>query len=292
MAPLVALAGVSVAAGLAWAAVVRALPQADPAGSASRRIGTRLGARVEVRRFLRARLDPEAVTGLALTIALGGVVVTGAVFGVFVAMIRSSKGVVHADIAVTRWAAANGTPFSFDVLGWVTSAGSTIVVVVAALAASVYAIRRWRHRTVLLFFLVVVGGQFLLSNLVKVAVERVRPDVPPFQVLPGPSFPSGHATAAAATWAAVALVLGRAASPRGRAILAGSGVAVAVAVACTRVFLGAHWTSDAIGGLLLGWTWFGICAVAFGGRVLRLGAPAKEAVVAPVAAAAGSTRAP
>jgi hypothetical protein len=34
--------------------------------------------------------------------------------------------------------------------------------------------------------------------------------------------------------------------------------------------------SIVIGGLLLGWTWFALCAVAFGGRVLRLGAPVQE----------------
>jgi undecaprenyl-diphosphatase len=123
----------------------------------------------------------------------------------------------------------------------------------------------------------VVAGQFALSNAVKAVVGRVRPDAPPLHVLHGPSFPSGHATAAAATWAAVALVLGRRASPRWRAVLAGAAAAIAVAVACTRVFLGAHWTSDVVGGLLLGWTWFAVCAVAFGGRILRLGEPAEEA---------------
>ena len=123
----------------------------------------------------------------------------------------------------------------------------------------------------------VLAGQLALSNIVKVAVDRIRPDMPPLHVLPGPSFPSGHATAAAATWAAVALVLGRGAPSRTRALLAGAAVAIAVAVACSRVFLGAHWVSDVIGGLLLGWTWFGLCAVAFGGRVMRLGAPVEEA---------------
>jgi membrane-associated phospholipid phosphatase len=145
----------------------------------------------------------------------------------------------------------------------------------------VFALRKWRRWSVALFFLVVLGGQLLLSNAVKYAVERVRPDAPPLHVLSGPSFPSGHATAAAATWAAAALVLSRGSSPRMRAILGGAAAGIAVAVACSRVFLGAHWTSDVIGGLLLGWTWFALCAVAFGGRVLRLGAPVQEASARP-----------
>ena len=152
-----------------------------------------------------------------------------------------------------------------------------VVVIAAGVATAAYALRAWRRWSVVLFLLVVLAGQLALANLVKIAVERVRPDAPPFHVFTGPSFPSGHATAAAATWAAVALVLSRGRSPRARATLGGVAVGIAVAVACSRVFLGAHWTSDVIGGLLLGWTWYAICAVAFGGRVLRLGAPAEQA---------------
>ena len=254
-----------------------AFPQADPARSASRRISAEVAEHRALRRFVRARLDPETATGLTLTLALAGVVIVFVVFGVVVAMIRSNSGVVSVDAAVTRWAAAHATSASLDMLGWLTWAGSTIVVVAVALATTVYAMRASRRWNVALFFLIVLGGQLALSNLIKVAVERVRPDAPPLHVLSGPSFPSGHATAAAATWAAVALVLGRGASPRVRAVLMGTAAAIAVAVACSRVLLGAHWTSDVIGGLLLGWTWFGLCAVAFGGLVLRFAAPGKEA---------------
>jgi undecaprenyl-diphosphatase len=230
-----------------------------------------------LRRSIRARLDPRTTAGLILTLALVGVVIVFIAFGVAIAMIRSNSGVVNVDAAVTRWAAAHATGVSLDVFGWVTLAGSTIGVVAVALAATAFALRKWRRWSVALFFLIVLGGQLLLSNAVKYAVERARPDAPPLHVLSGPSFPSGHATAAAATWAAVALVLSRRSSPRMRAILGGAAVGIAVAVACSRVFLGAHWTSDVIGGLLLGWTWFALCAVAFGGRVLRLGTPAQVA---------------
>ena len=66
-------------------------------------------------------------------------------------------------------------------------------------------------------------------------------------------------------------------SPRTRALLAGGAVAIAVAVACSRVLLGVHWMSDVIAGLAFGWAWFGICAIAFGGRFLVLGAPVEQA---------------
>jgi len=274
------VAALSLVIGVAWGLVVRALPQADPARVASQQLSAELAKKRTAGRFLRARLEPETATGLALTFALASVVIAGIVFGVLVAMIRSNSGVVNVDIGVTRWAAAHATSISLSVFGWLTQLGGTIGTIVIALATVAYAMRARGRWSIALFVIVVVGGESLLASLIKITVGRVRPDLAPFHVLSGASFPSGHATAAAATWAVVALVFGRGASPRTRATLAGVAAGIAVAVACTRVFLGAHWTSDVIGGLILGWVWFGVCAVAFGGRVLELGAPVKEAAAA------------
>jgi hypothetical protein len=52
-----------------------------------------------------------------------------------------------------------------------------------------------------------------------------------------------------------------------------------------------HWLSDVIAGLAVGSAWFCVCAIAFGGRLLRFGAPAEQAErnhAASVAAAAGA----
>jgi membrane-associated phospholipid phosphatase len=38
-----------------------------------------------------------------------------------------------------------------------------------------------------------------------------------------------------------------------------------------------HWLSDVIAGLAVGSAWFCVCAIAFGGRLLRFGAPAEQA---------------
>ena len=62
-----------------------------------------------------------------------------------------------------------------------------------------------------------------------------------------------------------------------RAVLAGLAAGIAVAVAASRVLLDVHWLSDVIAGLALGWAWFAVCGIAFGGRILRFGAGAQVA---------------
>jgi undecaprenyl-diphosphatase len=42
------------------------------------------------------------------------------------------------------------------------------------------------------------------------------------------------------------------------------------------VLLDVHWLSDVVAGLALGWAWFALCAIAFGGRLLRFGVTAER----------------
>ena len=122
-------------------------------------------------------------------------------------------------------------------------------------------------------------GQWLLADGIEELFDRVRPTLNPIAETLGPSFPSGHSAAAAAFYAAAALVLGRGAGKRGRALLAGGAAGIAIAVACTRMFLDVHWLTDTVAGLFLGWAWFAACCIAFGGRrFLRFGAAAEAAM--------------
>lgn len=281
MAVLTLFAAVTTAAGLAGFALVRHWPQADPALSATESIGQRLGGRRGVRRFLRSRMDPATATGLALTVALIGIVLAGALVGLLVWMIRRDVGFVNIDLAVERWAEAHATTISDDVLETVTHLGDTPTIIAVGVAIAIYGVWRWRRLAVPVFVLSVVLGQMLISNTIKVIIDRARPELRPRADFTGTSFPSGHATAAAATYLAVALVLAIGSSPRARAAFAGAAVAIGVAVGCTRVLLGVHWFSDVLAGLTIGWAWFGICAVAIGGRLLSFGAPAKVALSPP-----------
>jgi membrane-associated phospholipid phosphatase len=193
-------------------------------------------------------------------------------------MVRRDVGLVDIDHAIELWADRNATTFTDDVLAGITHLGDTTTILAVGVAISAYGLWRWRKPSIPLFVATVVLGQVLISNTIKLAIDRARPELRPRATFSGTSFPSGHTTAAAATYLAVALVLGIATSPRTRAALAGAAVAIAVTVGSTRVLLGVHWFSDVLAGLVIGWSWFGICAVAFGGRLLRFGAPVEAAI--------------
>jgi undecaprenyl-diphosphatase len=71
-------------------------------------------------------------------------------------------------------------------------------------------------------------------------------------------------------------------------VITGLAAGIAVGVAATRVLLDVHWLTDVIAGLSLGWAWFAVCAIAFGGRILRFGAAVETAQVAEGTASPGS----
>ncbi len=271
------------AVGVVVSAVLLRLPQSDL--SATRAVREELGRSPRVRRFIRTRMTPGRATGLALTAAMLAVVVTGVLFGVIVYMIRRNSGMVGWDLRVASWAGDRGTSRSTRVLELITDLGSTVAIVLVSVATAIYGYRRWHRSSVVLYLTLVVAGQSVIANVIKAAVTRARPAIRPLASYSGASFPSGHTTAAAATFAALALVLGRGKSAKVRAVLGGVAAAIAVAVGCSRMFLGVHWLSDVVAGLALGWSWFAISTVAFGGRILHFGAPA-EVAAAPTAPSA------
>jgi len=236
-------------------------------------------------RLLKRHPSPSPATAEVLGVAAAGVLVATAATGVLLLMIRTRTGVARADTPLAEWAADNATATSTDVLRSISDLGGTNVVVMAALAVTAFEVFRDRRWAVPMFVTLVVGGQFLLSNGIKLIVDRARPSISPLTGFAGTSFPSGHSVAAAATWACLAFVLGRRRNRHVRAVLQGTAVGIAVAVATTRVALGVHWTTDVLAGLFVGWAWFAACAIAFGGRVLQFGEPveiAEEEVAASV----------
>ncbi len=228
-------------------------------------------------RVLRNRTNPAEITGLALTVAIGVCILSAAGIGLLLAMVHSGSGLARWDTGLARFGADRATSGSTTFLRDVSQLGGTMGVAVIGLAVAVVEVRRTRTGAVVAFLLLALGGQFAIANLVKIMVNRDRPAVLHLTGFSGSSFPSGHATAAATTFMACALLLGRRRTNEKRAALAGLAVGLATAVAMSRVLLGVHWFTDVLAGLLLGWAWFALCSIAFGGRLLRFGATTRQA---------------
>jgi undecaprenyl-diphosphatase len=154
------------------------------------------------------------------------------------------------DQPITDWVVGHRTDTLETVVRRISWFGSTkVVLVVAALAAAV----AWRRCPRLaLAILVIALCRPLIEHFFKELVGRERPQGD--QLVPGrgPSFPSGHPLATAASWGLIPLVVGL--YTRKRAIWWTTAVCVwflAVMVAASRVYLGVHFFSDVIGSLIL-----------------------------------------
>ena len=98
------------------------------------------------------------------------------------------------------------------------------------------------------------------TNLAKWAVHRPRPALShPVAHATGFSFPSGHASTAAAVYGVVTFLVVRRAGARIGVVAVVLCSVLVLAVAASRVFLGVHFSSDAAGGILLGVGWLAIC---------------------------------
>ena len=98
----------------------------------------------------------------------------------------------------------------------------------------------------------------LLDNVIKLVISRQRPPADLVHILnptTGYSYPSGHAVFF--TWMAfmLAFALAPRVNPRLRPVLWIAAGLVIVLTCIARVWAGAHWPSDVIGGVLLGLGW-------------------------------------
>ena len=141
-----------------------------------------------------------------------------------------------------RFAPVTALAKVFNVLGLI------YVTVPVRIAVAVYLAyrRRWWHLAA--FAAAVLMSEILIGSL-KAAYDRARPPGS-LVATSAASFPSGHAVAASVTVFAAVIAL----VPSGRSRI-GWGVAAAwfaLLMALSRSYLGAHWLSDAIAGVLLG----------------------------------------
>lgn len=213
--------------------------------------------------FVAKRLDPHSAVGLWLTLDV--LLFAGAAwgFGSVLEEVLDREGLVRWDIAVERSLRAHSSPLGDRIFAAITMLGSPVPwIVVGAVAAWLL----WRRKRFLLLTLLAgTAGGKLLELALKATIHRHRPSEAAALLSSHTfSFPSGHTMNATVCYTLVAFVLATALRwpiPMRARWYAASG-AVALTVGFSRLYLGMHFPSDVLGGLVAGLAWVVLCMAA------------------------------
>lgn len=232
-------------------------------------------------RLLRLFLDPERPESLALLTAFAVLLVSMWLFLGIVEDVVSRDPLVIADQTVFAFLQQLRTHPVDRLMVGITELGSVgvmlplILVVAGALAVE----GCWRTAG---YWVATAASSELLVQVLKRTLGRHRP-LALYQGAEQFSFPSGHATMTAVVLAYLAFLLSRGRRIRWRLVVGATAAVYVALVGFSRLYLGAHWMSDVLGGFC-----FGLGAAALSALVYtqhRVSDPFPQIRIAVIAAA-------
>jgi membrane protein DedA with SNARE-associated domain/membrane-associated phospholipid phosphatase len=208
-----------------------------------------------------ARFEPGEYLGLHLTLGLLASLAGLWVFAGVTEDVVHHDPLTRFDLVVLEWFHAHRTPLGLALAEGISWLGSPLLLCVLGLVVAVMLAvnRSW---LTLAAWGAALGGTRILGMVLKVAVQRPRPEPGP-SLLHGEgfSFPSGHAMGSLVAYGMLAYLL-LAFWVKRRVIRMGV-VAVlsvlVVAIGLSRLYLGTHCFSEVIGGYAAGLLWLSAC---------------------------------
>ena len=209
---------------------------------------------------LRVRLG---ISAIAMAAGVAGLLVVGAMAVGFTALlddVLEGEGIAQFDDTISYWLAGHREVWLTNVLLLVTRLGNLDAQTVWLALVCVVSAVRARTWVPVLVGAAGGGGIALVIVVAKQLVGRQRPALP-YAVMPvdGFSFPSGHATGAAAVGLLGAWMLCRWVVRRWAIQVAVWATAVGMIglIGLSRCYLGVHFVTDVLAGWLLGAAWAG-----------------------------------
>ncbi len=212
-------------------------------------------------RVTRGLIDPARPD--AGTLAAWALLLLVAVWG-FAGMLGSalqSQPPTNLDRALYDLLLGLRTPWIDVLMVRLTHLGDLPVVSLLALVVTLWltARRRW---SACAHWLGAVTFALAVPWLLKIAVGIPRPEAIIAQFADS-AFPSGHATRAITLFGFLAVLTARDFKLAWRWLPYTIAVLLALGIAASRLYLGAHWLSDVLGGLTLGLIWVTVLGIAF-----------------------------
>ena len=164
------------------------------------------------------------------------------------------------DVAILKWLHDHQTPLLTSVMLEMTYLGTGTVVLAIVGVAALF-LWHTEHKISARLLLAATIGNILLNGALKLVYHRQRPSVFAWQTTAvSSSFPSGHAMSATVVYGTVAYLLMRLQKHRWARMLTLTGAVILIVLIClTRLYLGVHYPSDVIGGVIIGLAWASFC---------------------------------
>jgi len=214
-------------------------------------------------RALRASAGRAATLRATLGVfLLGGIVVAtlGTTAFAWVAAHVMAGATQPFDDAVMRWISVHRSPALEEAALEITFLGTGVVVlVIVGVAATFLYLTSHRYSAALL--IASTAGGIILNNVLKLGFSRPRPQLFTWGThVVSSSFPSGHAMSAAVVYGTVAYLAARLQQRRwARVVTLGVAALFIVVISASRLYLGVHYPSDVVAGILVGLAWAAFC---------------------------------
>jgi len=215
-----------------------------------------------VNRIISGLMDPSQSEPKALLV-MGALLIGTAwlFFGVLEDVVTGDP-LVRVDQGVYQLLQGLRTPWGDRIMVFFTELGDSVVIALVAAAVLAWLLwrRNWRAAG---YWAGAVGFGQLAAALIKLVLQRPRPLADLYDGLSTYAFPSGHATMSMVVYGFLAVLVARSFSIPRRWLVYAVATLLICAIALSRLYLGAHWLSDVIGGLSLGLAWVCLLAIAY-----------------------------
>ncbi|WP_417688669.1 VTT domain-containing protein [Roseibium sp.] len=212
--------------------------------------------------WIAETFDPLHPRSSGMLVSALLLLITMPLFFWFMGEIAPGEPMVRADIAILNMFETLRSPIGDQIMVAITTLGDGIVVTAVSIVVALYLFARkaWRRAT---GFAIAISVTAVFVPLFKALLERSRP-MDLYTGADAFSFPSGHATLNTVLFGICAVLI---AHDRSRWVKAGIFSVAAtyiLAMGFSRVYLGAHWASDVLAGLLFGTGMVAAFAFVFG----------------------------
>ncbi|HVI58143.1 MAG TPA: VTT domain-containing protein [Luteimonas sp.] len=260
-----ALGGLVVALALAWAAVLYTYRWfARHADSLLARALRWTRAHPHLGKYAGAMIDPNRPESASLLILAACLLAIGVAWFALLGTVLMRSEPLAIDRAVYEAMLALRNPLADRLMAGLASIGDTVVLAPAVALALAWLL--WRKRWMAAaHWLAALAFGLALTAVLGAAVDMPNPPTAPR----GFGFPAIAVTMATITFGFFAVLIAREMPGRRRVwpyLVSGAVVAV---LGFARLYLGAHWLSDVVGGMLFGIVWLLVLGIAYRRHVAR-----------------------